>query len=85
MTNTPITIDTQTLRALIKESVQEVMREELSKIRSMATLEVNTTKQSKSDQSSGSPSTEGLFGSMRGKVQYFEDLTAPTTDEWEEV
>ncbi len=30
-----------------------------------------------------SPSTEELFGEMRGKVTYFEDLTAPTTDEWE--
>jgi len=28
------------------------------------------------------PSTEALFGDMRGKVQYFEDLTAPTTEEW---
>ncbi|EDX85367.1 prevent-host-death family protein, putative [Synechococcus sp. PCC 7335] len=32
-----------------------------------------------------SPSTEALFGDMRGKVQYFEDLTAPTSDEWEEL
>lgn len=29
-----------------------------------------------------SPSTEELFGKMRGKVQYFEDLTTPTTEEW---
>ena len=85
MTNVPIAIDTQTLRALIKESVQEVMQEELSKILSITTLEVNTTKPSKIDQSLSSPSTEDLFGAMRGKVQYFEDLTAPTTDEWEEV
>jgi prevent-host-death family protein len=32
-----------------------------------------------------SPSTEQLFGQMRGKVKYFEDLTNPTTEEWEEV
>ncbi|MEH2179592.1 type II toxin-antitoxin system Phd/YefM family antitoxin [Nostoc sp.] len=25
------------------------------------------------------PSTEELFGEMRGKVKYFEDLTIPTT------
>ncbi|NEO71632.1 type II toxin-antitoxin system Phd/YefM family antitoxin [Moorena sp. SIO3H5] len=31
------------------------------------------------------PSTEQLFGQMRGKVQYFEDLTTPTTEEWGEV
>ena len=31
------------------------------------------------------PSTEQLFGQMRGKVQYFEDLTNPTTEEWGEV
>jgi hypothetical protein len=22
---------------------------------------------------------------MRGKIQYFEDLTAPTTEEWTEI
>jgi prevent-host-death family protein len=32
-----------------------------------------------------SPSTEELFGQMRGKVQYFEDLTTPTTEEWGEL
>lgn len=31
------------------------------------------------------PATEALFGNMRGKVQYFEDLAAPTTDEWPEL
>jgi antitoxin (DNA-binding transcriptional repressor) of toxin-antitoxin stability system len=31
------------------------------------------------------PSTEELFKSMRGKVKYFEDLTTPTTEEWQEV
>jgi len=29
-----------------------------------------------------SPSTEELFGQMRGQVKYFEDLTTPTTEEW---
>ncbi|UCJ13488.1 MAG: prevent-host-death protein [Phormidium sp. PBR-2020] len=29
-----------------------------------------------------SPTTAELFGKMRGKVQYFEDLTQPTLDEW---
>ncbi|MFQ4144455.1 type II toxin-antitoxin system prevent-host-death family antitoxin [Chlorogloeopsis sp. ULAP02] len=32
-----------------------------------------------------SPSTEQLFGQMRGKVKYFEDLTTPTTEEWTQV
>lgn len=31
------------------------------------------------------PSTEELFGEMRGKVKYFEDLTVPTTEEWGEL
>jgi hypothetical protein len=26
-----------------------------------------------------------LFKAMRGKIQYFEDLTAPTIEEWTEV
>ena len=30
-------------------------------------------------------STEKLFSSLRGKVQYFEDLTTPTTKEWGEI
>jgi prevent-host-death family protein len=32
-----------------------------------------------------SPTTEELFGSMRGKVTYFEDLTTPTSEEWGEI
>lgn len=31
------------------------------------------------------PTTEELFGQMRGKVKYAEDITTPTTEEWEEV
>jgi antitoxin (DNA-binding transcriptional repressor) of toxin-antitoxin stability system len=31
------------------------------------------------------PSTEELFKNMRGKVQYLEDLTTPTTEEWPEI
>jgi antitoxin (DNA-binding transcriptional repressor) of toxin-antitoxin stability system len=30
-------------------------------------------------------STEELFKDIRGKVKYFEDLTTPTTEEWQEV
>lgn len=29
--------------------------------------------------------TAELFKNMRGKVKYFEDLTTPTTEEWQEV
>ena len=32
-----------------------------------------------------SPSTEELFAPLRGKVKYYEDLTAPTTEEWSEL
>ena len=31
------------------------------------------------------PNTEELFGQMRGKVKYSEDLTTSTTEEWEEI
>ncbi|MEH2106549.1 type II toxin-antitoxin system Phd/YefM family antitoxin [Nostoc sp.] len=31
------------------------------------------------------PSTEELFGEIRGKVKYFEDLTTPTTEEWTQL
>ncbi|MBD2626216.1 hypothetical protein [Trichormus variabilis] len=30
-------------------------------------------------------STEELFIPLRGKVQYFEDITTPTTEEWGEI
>ncbi|TAE59198.1 MAG: hypothetical protein EAZ76_16185 [Nostocales cyanobacterium] len=30
-------------------------------------------------------STEELFSPLRGKVQYFEDITTPTTEEWGEI
>jgi len=30
-------------------------------------------------------STGQLFSYLRGKVQYFEDITTPTTEEWDEV
>ncbi len=30
---------------------------------------------------SSSPSTEEIFGHLRGKVKYFEDLTTPTIEE----
>ncbi len=32
-----------------------------------------------------SVSTTELFAPLRGKVKYYEDLTTPTTEEWEEV
>jgi hypothetical protein len=32
-----------------------------------------------------SNSTEELFKPLRGKIQYFEDLTTPTTEEWGEI
>lgn len=28
------------------------------------------------------PTTEELFGDLRGRVKYFEDLTTPTVEEW---
>ncbi|MGD1922117.1 MAG: type II toxin-antitoxin system Phd/YefM family antitoxin [Pleurocapsa sp.] len=31
------------------------------------------------------PTTEELFGQMRGKVKYLEDLTLPTIEEWGEL
>ena len=30
-------------------------------------------------------STAELFSSLRGTIQYFEDITTPTTEEWGEV
>ncbi|MBK1989768.1 hypothetical protein A0J48_019895 [Sphaerospermopsis aphanizomenoides BCCUSP55] len=30
-------------------------------------------------------STAELFSPLRGKVQYFEDITTPTTGEWGEI
>ncbi|WP_353932390.1 hypothetical protein WJM97_07360 [Okeanomitos corallinicola TIOX110] len=30
-------------------------------------------------------STAELFSPLRGKVQYFEDITTPTTEEWGDI
>lgn len=30
-------------------------------------------------------STAELFSSLRGKLQYFEDITTPTVEEWGEI
>lgn len=35
--------------------------------------------------SSSHPLTEELFEKMRGEVKYFEDLTTPTDEEWNEL
>lgn len=32
-----------------------------------------------------SPTNDDPFKDMRGKIQYFEDLTTPTLEEWKEV
>jgi len=60
MTNTPITTDTQTLRALIKEVVREVMNEEWFKVWHSVIPEVSDAEQTEIEQSLGSPSDYDL-------------------------
>lgn len=54
--NTPISLDAQTLKALIKESVREVLKEEWFSMWQSVIPEVSDAEQSEIDQSSGSPS-----------------------------
>ena len=54
--NTPITLDAQALKALIKESVREVLKEEWFSMWQSVIPEVSDAEQSEINQSSGSPS-----------------------------
>lgn len=54
--NTPITLDAQALKALIKESFREVLKEEWFSIWQAVIPEVSDAEQSEINQSSGSPS-----------------------------
>ncbi len=54
--NTPITLDTQSLKALIKESVREVLKEEWFSLWQSVIPEVSDAEQAEIDRSSGSPS-----------------------------
>jgi hypothetical protein len=58
--NTPVTIDVQALKALIKESVREVLKEERFAIWQSVIPEVSDAEQAEIDQSSGSPSNYAL-------------------------
>jgi AbrB family looped-hinge helix DNA binding protein len=48
-------------------------------------IESDTSGDSTESDNVDTNSTEKLFISIRGKVQYFEDLTTPTTEEWGEI
>jgi hypothetical protein len=54
--NTPITFDAQALKALIKESVREVLKEEWFAMWQSVVPEVSDAEQAAIDQSFGSPS-----------------------------
>ncbi len=54
--NTPITLDAQALKALIKESVREVLKEEWFSMWRSVIPEVSDAEQFEINQSSGSPS-----------------------------
>jgi hypothetical protein len=54
--DTPITFDAQLLKALIKESVREVLREEWFAMWQSVVPELSDAEQAKIDQLSGSPS-----------------------------
>ncbi len=54
--DTPITLNAQALKALIKESVREVLKEEWFSMWQSVIPEVSNAEQSEIDQSSGSPS-----------------------------
>ena len=54
--NTPVTLDAQALKALIKESVREVLKEEWFSMWQSVIPVVSDAEQSEIDQLSGSPS-----------------------------
>ncbi|MGC1310323.1 MAG: hypothetical protein WA885_24095 [Phormidesmis sp.] len=54
--NTPVTLDAEALKALIKESVREVLKEEWFSIWQSVIPEVSDAEQAEIDLSSGAPS-----------------------------
>jgi hypothetical protein len=60
-------------KALILEEIESLSEQELDKILSLIRLIKNKPRLT----------TQELFADLRGKVTYLEDLTTPTTDEWE--
>ncbi|MFN7502897.1 MAG: prevent-host-death protein [Dolichospermum sp.] len=60
-------------KALIMEEIESLSEQELDKILSLIRLIKNKPRLT----------TQELFADLRGKVSYLEDLTSPTTDEWE--
>ncbi|MEY3402467.1 MAG: hypothetical protein AN487_21435 [Anabaena sp. CRKS33] len=60
-------------KALIIEEIESLSEQELDKILSLIRLIKNKPRLT----------TQELFADLRGKVTYLEDLTTPTTDEWE--
>jgi hypothetical protein len=60
-------------KALIMEEIESLSEQELDKILSLIRLIKNKPRLT----------TQELFADLRGKVTYLEDLTSPTTDEWE--
>jgi Zn/Cd-binding protein ZinT len=54
--NTPVTLDAQALKALIKESVREVLKEEWFGMWQSVIPNVSDAEQAEINQSSGSPS-----------------------------
>ncbi|MBD1211775.1 prevent-host-death protein [Dolichospermum sp. FACHB-1091] len=55
------------------EEIESLSEQELDKILSLIRLIKNKPRLT----------TQELFADLRGKVTYLEDLTTPTTDEWE--
>ena len=74
--NIPITLDAQALKALIKESVREVLKEEWFSMWQSVIPVVSDAEQSEIDQSSGSPSDYKHY-----KQSDFVDMTDWLKDE----
>jgi hypothetical protein len=61
-------------KALILKEINSLSEQELDKVLSLIRSLKNQPKLT----------THELFADLRGKVTYLEDLTTPTTDEWEQ-
>lgn len=68
-------------KSKLKSKLLEILREVES-----ANIEVIVTDRgrpvAKISKFQSRPSTKELFEDLRGRVKYFEDLTAPTIEEW---
>ncbi|MGB5595440.1 MAG: hypothetical protein WBM62_15575 [Crocosphaera sp.] len=69
-------------KALILKEIDSLSEQELDKVLSLIRILKSLIRILKNKPKL---TTQELFADLQGKVTYYEDLTTPTTDEWEHL